>query len=509
VDWSLKGGNVRHKDIRGTGSAALRPGAPCAIAACVIAACMSFTAHSAAADTALAAEAAQAVDAATLGRIRDAAMSSDWAWQHLSELSDKIGPRLSGSPQLVAAVAQLAEAMRATGARVTLAPVRVPHWVRGEESAELIEYPGRPAGLSQRLHLTALGASSATAATGLTARVIVVHDPEELRAHAAEVRGNIVLFEARFDQRLADNGQAGVAYGQAGISRFDGPSVAAGFGAAAALVRSIGGADFRLPHTGLTRWREGQAAIPAAALAAEDADLVTRLAAAGPVTLKLLLTPKTLPDADSNNVIADWPGREKPGEYVIVSGHLDSWDLATGATDDGVGVIGAAAVIEVLRKLDLHPRRTIRFIGWTNEENGTRGSKAYFASVANAIETQTAAIESDSGAGRSLGVFAAVDPSSLAILQPVLRALGPIGATALQRQEREQGADIAPLQEAGVPGFAPLVDGRHYFDYHHTAADTLDKVDPENLRSQVATMAVLAYYLAELPDPLPRFKTAR
>jgi carboxypeptidase Q len=232
------------------------------------------------------------------------------------------------------------------------------------------------------------------------------------------------------------------------------------------------------------------------------------LAAAGPVTLMLLLTPRTLPDADSDNVIADWPGREKPDEYVIVSGHLDSWDLATGATDDGVGVIGAAAVIEILKELDLHPRRSVRFIGWTNEENGGRGSKAYFASVAQALDTQSAAIESDEGAGRSIGIRAAVSKESLPMLRPALEALAPIGATGLQRRDGEVGADINPLQQAGVPGFAPWVDARHYFDYHHTAADTLDKVDPQNFRSQVATMAVLAYFLADLPEPLPRFKTS-
>jgi carboxypeptidase Q len=456
------------------------------------------------ADTALA-----PVDPAMLARIRDAAMTGDWAWRHLAELADGIGPRLSGSPQLAAAVTQVADAMRSLGAHVTLQAVRVPHWIRGEEHAELVDYPGRLPGMTQRLHLTALGGSSATPAKGLTGRVIVVRDMAELKARSTDVRGNIVLFEARFDQRLADNGDASDAYRQAGLYRFEGPAAAAALGAAAALVRSIGGADFRLPHTGATLFKDGSMPIPAAALAAEDADLITRLAASGPVTLTLLLTPKTLPDADSNNVIADWPGREKPDEYVIVSGHLDSWDLATGATDDGVGAIGAAAVIEIMKRLDLHPRRTVRFVGWTNEENGGRGSKAYFASVANAIDTQTAAIESDDGAGRALGIAAAVAKESLPTLQPVLNALAPIGATGLSHVDGEVGADINPLQEAGVPGFAPWVDGRHYFDYHHTAADTLDKVDPQNLRTQVATMAVLAYYLAELPEPLLRVKVSK
>jgi carboxypeptidase Q len=450
----------------------------------------------------------QPVDAATLARIRDAAMSDDWAYPRLAELTDRIGPRLSGSPQLAAALVQVADAMRSLGAQVTLEPTKVPHWVRGDETAELVDYPGRPPGITQHLRLTALGGSSATPPKNLTARVVVVHDMAELRARAGEVRGNIVVFDVHFDQRLADNGQAGAAYREAGLYRFQGPSAAAELGAAAALVRSVGGADYRLPHTGVTLFKDGQAAIPAAALAAEDADLIARLAASGPVTMALLLTPRTLPDADSANVIADWPGREKPDEYVIVSGHLDSWDLATGATDDGVGAMAAAGVIAVLQRLDLHPRRTVRFIGWTNEENGGRGGKAYFAAVQAAIDRQVAAIESDEGAGRALGINAAVTLESIPRLQPVLDALAPIGAIALQRQDGEVGADIDPLQGAGVPGFSPLVDSRRYFDYHHTAADTLDKVDPQNLRTQIATMAILAYYLAELPEPLPRFKAS-
>jgi hypothetical protein len=460
------------------------------------------------ASAAVAAEpAAPALDpqlAATLAQLRDAAMNSDWSWQHLEELTDRIGPRLSGSAQLAAAISQVSADMHLPGVDVRLQPAKIPHWVRGDERAELVDYPGRPQGLIQPLHLTALGSSSATPAAGLTARVIVVHDFDELHARAADVRGNIVLFEARFDQHLADNGEAMRAYEEAGQYRFLGPSAAAELGAAAALVRSIGGADFRLPHTGATIFKPGQPAIPSAALAAEDADLVTRLAAQGAVTMKLVLTPKTLPDVDSANVIADWPGSERPDEYVVVSGHLDSWDLATGATDDGVGAMAAAGVIHVLQQLNVHARRTIRFIGWTNEENGGRGNKAYFSSVQSAIGTQAAAIESDSGAGRAIGILAGITPGSVATLEALLPVLAPIGAGTLERRDDEIDADIGPLQQAGVPAFAPLVDTRHYFDYHHTAADTLDKVDPQNLRSQVATMAVLAFYLAQLPEPLPR-----
>jgi carboxypeptidase Q len=450
---------------------------------------------------------------ATLNQIREVAMNSDWALTHLQALTDEIGPRLSGSPQNAAAVTQIADAMRALGARVQVQPVKVPHWERGEEHAVLVDYPGHPAGITQAIHLTALGFSGATPVKGLSARVIVVHSVDELQAQAADVRGNIVLFEVRFDQRQADNGEADVAYSQAGAFRFTGPAAAASLGAAAALVRSIGGADYRLPHTGATVWKDNQTPIPAAALAAEDADLIARLAARGPVTMKLLLTPRTLPDADGANVIADWPGTERPDEYVVVSGHLDSWDLGTGATDDGVGMLAAAGVIDVMRQLNLHARRTIRFIGWANEENGGRGSKGYFdalqknvSSIGAGVQSQVGAIESDTGGGRSMGLYAGVSVADLAALKPVATALAPIGATALERRDGELGADIAPLQQAGVAGFAPLVDARHYFDYHHTAADTFDKIDPVNLKTQVATMAVLSYFLADAPSPITGVK---
>ncbi len=448
--------------------------------------------------------AAPVVDPAVLARIVDASMNDDWAWQHLADLTDRVGPRLSGSPGAEAGVEQVAGVMRDLGMAVTLQPVKVPHWVRGDEVAELTDYPGHPAGIVQHLHLTTLGASTATPEAGITAPVLVVHDYDELKAHAAEVPGKIVLYAGHFDQALADNGRAMTAYVQNGEYRFTGPAKAAELGAAAALVRSVGGADFRLPHTGVTIFEDGKPKIPCAALSAEDADLVARLAAKGAVTMHLTLTPQTLPDADSHNVLADLKGSDKSDEVVIVSGHLDSWDLGTGAIDDGTGVVASMAVLEVLHRLHLKPRRTIRMIAWMNEENGSRGSKAYAEAMKDQLARHVAAIESDSGVGRPFGIGATVTPESLDLLEPVTKALRPIGATALERRDDEEGADIGKLEIDGVPGFAPLVDTRHYFDYHHTAADTLDKVDPDNLRRQVATMAVLAYYLAQMPDVLPR-----
>jgi len=441
---------------------------------------------------------------ATLARIRDAAMSSDFAYQRLEELTDRIGPRLSGSPGAAAAVALAAEDLRAIGMQVDLQPVKVPHWVRGAETGELVEYPGRPAGLSQRLVLTALGGSSATPEAGLTAPVLVVHGMDELNQRAAEAKGKIVLYDVAFDQQLADNGRAGNAYGEAGYYRFVGPAMAAKYGAVAALVRSVGGADYRIAHTGMTGWDADGKRIPAAAVSAEDAMLINRLAAKGEVKAHLTLTPQTLPDADSHNVLADLPGREKPEEVVVVSGHLDSWDLAQGAIDDGGGVAAAMGVAEVFKRLGLQPRRTVRVVAWMNEENGGRGAKAYFDANRGKLQQQFAAIETDSGSGRPLGLVSSVALADNKLLEPLKSALRPLGAPVIDRREHLGTGDLSPLEDGGVPCFEPLVDNRSYFNYHHTAADTLDKVDPDNLKRQVALLAMLTWYLAEMPESLQR-----
>ena len=442
-------------------------------------------------------------DPAALARIRDTAMASDYAWERTADMTDLIGPRLSGSAGAAAAVTQVADAMRKLGAKVTLQPVKVPHWVRGQETGELVEYQGRPAGVTQRVVLTALGGSGATPGAGLTAPVVVVKSFDELKARGAEVRGKIVLFDVAFDQHMADRGLAGQAYGQGSAYRRDGPRMAAELGAAAALVRSVGGASYRLPHTGGTGLVDG-ARIPAAAVTAEDAMLMSRLAKRGPISMRLLLTPQNLPDADSYNVIADLPGTDKPEEIVIVSGHLDSWDLATGAHDDATGVASAMAVFETLKKLDYRPRRTIRMIAWMNEENGTRGARGYLAAEQANADKHIAAIESDNGAGRPFGLRASVPAASSKLFAPLQAVLLPIGAGVFQRQDALSTGDLSGLERAGVPSFAPLLDTSSYFDYHHTPADTLDKVDPDHLRRHVALMAATTWFLANIEQPIGR-----
>lgn len=438
-----------------------------------------------------------------LAQVRDTALQSDWAYARLADMTDLIGPRLSGSAGAAAAVQQVADAMRQLGATVTLQPVKVPHWVRGVETAEIVDYAGRPQGVSQRVVLTALGGSGATPATGLTARVIIVRSLDELKARASEVKGAIVLIDTPFDQEMAERGLAGVTYGQGSRFRFNGPKAAADLGAAAALVRSIGGANFRIPHAGATGLDENKR-IPAAAVTVEDALLIGRLAARGPLKMHLTLTPQNLPEADSYNVIADWPGTDKAGEVVVVSGHLDSWDLATGAHDDGAGVVAAMGVVETLKKLDYRPRRTIRVIAWMNEENGGRGGQAYFEAHKQALGKQYAAIEMDSGAGRPFGILASVGPKSEKLFAPLRAALQPMGAHAFTRRDALGTGDLHRLETGGVPSFEPLVDSHSYFHYHHTPADTLDKVDPDNLKRNVALMSSLAWFLANIDGEIGR-----
>jgi Zn-dependent M28 family amino/carboxypeptidase len=269
-------------------------------------------------------------------------------------------------------------------------------------------------------------------------------------------------------------------------------------------VRTVGGADYRLPHTGVMSYDPKLPKIPTAALSAEDSMWISRLAAEGPVTLHLKLLPQTLPDADSHNVIADWPGRDRPEEIVIVSGHLDSWDPAQGAIDDGAGVASAMGAVHLLQSLGLHARRTVRFVGWMSEENGSAGGQTYFKLNSASLAGQIAAIESDSGGGRPLGVSAHVSADALPRFKPLMTELGPLGATILDRREDAGGSDVEFLDAGGVPTLAPIVDTRTYFDYHHSAADTLDKIDPDNIRRQAAVMAMMAYFVAEMPEALPR-----
>ena len=440
-----------------------------------------------------------------LRQLHQAALEDDYAYQQAAHLTDNIGPRLAGSPQAAAAVEYVAGELRKLGLDVTLEPVSVPNWIRGEERASLVSYPGQVPGTQQKIVVTALASvDNATPAEGITAEIVVVNNFDELAAMPREkVAGKIVVFNERFDHQLAAAGFGLAAYGQAVAYREGGREAAARQGAVAALVRSAGGAEFRLPHTGETGHDPKLPSIPAAAVTAEDAELMARLAAQGPVRLHLVMTPKLLPNVTSYNVVADLKGSEHPEQVVIVSGHLDSWDLGTGAIDDAAGVAVSMETAQLLKQLHLQPKRTIRIVAWMAEETGIFGGKAYAKQHANDVADHFAAIETDLGAGHPVGINVGGDERILKLLQPVADVLATSGAGML-RSSDETGADIIPLTVAGVPTFSPIQDVRKYFDYHHTAADTLDKIDPRELRENAAVVAVLAYALATMDAKLPR-----
>jgi Zn-dependent M28 family amino/carboxypeptidase len=443
-------------------------------------------------------------DLLTMGRLRDAALADDYAYIRLRHLTDNIGPRLSGSPQAQQAVEYVAAEMRSLGAEVTLEKTSVPHWVRGVETGALTSWPGGAPGTTQKVVLTALGGSVATPAEGITAPVLVVSSFDELKQLGPDAaKGKILLFNHAFDKQLAATGQGGQAYGQAVIYRAVGPTVAANVGAVAVLVRSVGGADYRLPHTGATSYTANVPKIPAGAVTAEDADMMAYLTRQGAVTMHLTLTPQSLPNVPSYNVIADWKGSEHPEQVVIVSGHLDSWDLGTGAIDDGAGVVVSMQAIHLMQKLGLHAKRTIRFIAWMDEESGSEGAATYAEEHKSQLADQIGAFESDLGCDHPTGLIYAGKPELAGWLRPVAHVLEPIGAGVLQPNE-EAGEDIAAIVSQGVPGFAPLQDSRFYFNYHHTAADTFDKVDPVHLAENAAVMVVGAYAIAEAQEKAPR-----
>lgn len=439
-----------------------------------------------------------------LKKIQQAALASDYALRQVEHLSNNIGPRLSGSAQAEQAVQYVAAEMRKLGLEVRLQKVMVPHWVRGDEKAELVEWEGMAPGTTQKVVLTALGGSVATSADGITADIVVVNSFDELTKLGREkIQGKIVLFNNKYDREMASSGFGGAAYGQAVAYRFGGAAAAARFGAVAALVRSAGASQNRLAHAGAMGYQDGITKIPTAAVSFEDAETIANLAADGKVRMHLLLTPQTLPDTPSYNVIADLKGSEKPEEVVIVSGHLDSWDLGRGAIDDGAGVAMSMATPFILKQLGLKPKRTIRFIAWMNEENGGRGSAGYAEEQKGNMSNQFAAIEADLGASHPVGFLFAGKQEAVPYFAPITDVLWSQGAGIIQVQPNV-GSDVGPLTRQGVPSFAPYFDQRTYFLYHHTAADTFDKIVPKEMAENASVVAVLAYGLANVEQPLPR-----
>ncbi len=428
-------------------------------------------------------------------KLIQAAMHDTMGYSRLALVTDTYGHRLSGSAALEEAIDWALETMKQDGFdNVHGEQVMVPHWVRGKESASLVTPRATP------LHMLGLGGSIGTPANGITAPVLVVKSFDDLSAHASEARGKIVLFDVPFPTDILPM----AAYGQAVAYRVRGAVAGAKVGAVAVLIRSVASFSIQSPHTGSTRYDTTAAPrIPTAALSVEDAEMLHRMSDRGQqVTVTLRMEAHTEADAPSRNTVAEITGSEHPEQVVVISGHFDSWDVGQGAMDDGGGVMAAWEAVRLMKELGLHPRRTIRVVLWTNEENGTRGGLGYRDAHGAELGDHVAAIESDNGVFTPFGFHFQGSDQGLALAKQVGALLAPVGATRVIRGESE--ADVEPMINEGVPGFGLWVDDTRYFWYHHTDADMMTMIDRTDFRKSLATMAVMAYVLADMPGTLPR-----
>jgi Zn-dependent M28 family amino/carboxypeptidase len=415
------------------------------------------------------------------------------ATEWVRRLTDEVGPRLAGSPGDRAALAWGQALLRELGfANVRAEEVPVTAWARGVETAAVVSpYP-------QKLVVTALGGSVGTPTEGLTAPVVEMKTLElleaALKADPDAVRGKIVFFSRR-----TVKGEKGPGYGANVPMRSSGAAKAGPHGALAVLVRSIGTSTSRFAHTGSTNYADGGPRIPAAAVSNSDADLLERLLARGPVKVRLVLGCRNLPPATSANVIGEVTGREKPDEVVVVSGHLDSWDLGTGAIDDGAGCAIAIEAARLIAEGPRRPRRTIRVVLYANEESGLAGGKGYAVRHATELSKHAGAFEADSGTGAPQGFSWNAAGTLEPALAAVAKLLEPLGAGTL-RKGSAGGADVSPMEPAGVPLFGLRQETGRYFDFHHTADDTFDKIEASSLDKAAAAMAAMAYAVADLPE---------
>jgi carboxypeptidase Q len=413
------------------------------------------------------------------------ATGDHFAWQRLAVLTDTFGHRLSGSPQLEAAIRWAVEEMKRDGLEnVHVEPVMVPRWVRGRERADIV-HPDTHA-----LAMLGLGDSVGTPPEGIEADVLIVNSLTELDSKAAQAKGRIVLFNAPFTN-----------YGDSRVFRMNGPSRAARHGAVAALVRSIGPTGLRLPHTGVLQYAQDAPRIPAAAIAAEDADRIARMVGRGQrIAVRLQMEAHFEADVESANVVGELRGRERPDEIVVVGGHLDSWDVGAGASDDGGGCIVTWEALRVMKKLGLRPRRTVRVVLFTNEENGGRGGLAYRDAHYGELPNHVMMLESDTGVFKPTGFGFSGTARARTTVRAIASLLASIGATEIESVGG--GADIEPsVREYGIPSMSLEVEG-DYFLIHHTAADTVERIDPAHLARCAAAVAVMAYVVADMPHRL-------
>jgi len=340
--------------------------------------------------------------------------------------------------------------------------------------------------------MLALGGSIGTPPEGIRAEVMVVSTFDELSERADEARGRIVLFDAPFTN-----------YGRTVQYRMQGAIAAARAGAVASIIRSVTPYSQQTPHTGTMAYADDVRRIPHAAITVEDAEFIHRAIDRGErVELHLRMEAKTLPDTWSRNVVAELVGSEFPNEIVVLGGHIDSWDVGQGAMDDAGGVVVAWEAVRLMKELGLRPRRTVRVVGWTNEENGLRGGNGYRDQHMDEVDDHVLAMESDGGVFKPAGFGFTGSDAARAMVEDIATLLDRIEAGAMG--PGGGGADIGPIMQLGVPGMGLRVDGTRYFWYHHTASDTIDKLDPHEVALSVATMAVMAYVVADMPERLPR-----
>lgn len=426
----------------------------------------------------------------TSDRIIKAALANNLGFERLTYLTDYYGPRLSGSEVLENGIDWVVQEMEKDGFdRVWTQPVTVPHWVRGKESATL------NAPITKDLPMASLGGSVGTPDEGITAEILLVKSFEDLEEKGSEAQGKIVLFNVPF-----------TTYGQTVQYRVNGAAAAAKHGAVASVIASVASYSMQTPHTGTMNYEDGVKKIPHAALTTEDANLIQRFINRGEtVTLTLKMEAENLPDAQSRNVIAEIEGSEFPEEIIVMGGHIDAWDNGHGAMDDGGGCVAAWEALRLIKETGVRPKRTIRVVLWTNEENGLRGANEYLRWVQEeerSLENHILAMESDAGVFDPVGFgFSGSDDA-----YKILVEIGKMLKTADSGEVRKGGggADIGPLMRNGVPGMGLNVDRSKYFWFHHSAVDTIDKLNIDDFNECVATMAVFAYAVADLDVRLPR-----
>jgi carboxypeptidase Q len=433
---------------------------------------------------------------ASADQLIQAALRDSAAYKRLARLVDGFGHRMTGAPSLERAIDWIVAEMRRDGFdSVRKEPVRVTHWVRGEESAELLMPRRMP------LAMLGLGRSVGTSPQGIRAPVLVVRTFAELRARAAEARGKIVLFNAPFDSTVFPF----AGYGRAVQYRGSGADSAASVGAVAALVRSVTPRSLRSPHTGgmsydsTGRWRR----IPVAAISVEDADMLQRMQERGEkVEVRLTMGARTLTPTQSHNVVAEIRGSEKPDEVIVMGGHIDSWDVGQGAVDDGGGCVAAWEALRLIKQLGIRPKRTIRVVLWTAEEIGLNGANAYRDAHRAEAGKHVLAMESDNGVFRPSGLSFGGTPAGLEIMQRVASLVRSVGVDSVGVGGGQ--ADTGPLFQLGVPVAFVVTDASRYFWYHHSDADTIDKLDPADVARNVAILAVVANTVANMEGTLPR-----